>query len=347
MNVESPRVYLANMYTNLFSPRGLGIMEKNGLRIGGNLFDEDCKHDLTDFRPDLIVYSPTPEDITSGFWDEIKNGKYPFVLFSNFLDRDIGWNEKEGYRYKSHKHFAEPLNSRGRIGQVLAASKHGAETIRETYGLSPDDVGFCYMGIDYHGISQKQQTTPPDKSPTKVLWDHMWRADKGFRQALNIIRDLSKRHPNITFVINQKNSWRGSEEAITSLKSHLSKFLDDTNGQNNIILNDRFSSRELYYSFLATHQISFCTARIENFGYGMLEQSAAGIATAVPTVACYPEMYVEYTYDLDNLGIFVESLILDPVLRQKVGLQRQRIAKSFDVENRIPPFVEQIKKSVE
>jgi glycosyltransferase involved in cell wall biosynthesis len=345
MAIESPRIYLANMYTDIFSQRGIETMEKASLEISGNLLSGRYNQNLKSFNPDLIVYSPTPEDAESGFWEEIRKGQYPFILFSMFLDRDIGWNESEGYRYKPHKHFSEPLQSGKRIGQIFAASNHGAETILKTYKLSPNEVSFCYLGIDYYGINQIVKPKK-ENSRLSILWQHMWRTDKGFRQALDIVEQLSKKYPDTLFVINEKDSWRGNVEAISLLKKYFESFTNRTNNQKNIIFNNRFGSRYGYYSSMTTHDISFCTARIENFGLGMMEQSAAGIATIVPSEACYPEMYIKHICDLDKIESFIEVLIANPHLRQEVAKQRKEVAESFDVEKRIPEFISFIKQSV-
>lgn len=340
MKDREPRLYLGNQYPNLYSPRGLRILEEQGFVLGGNILGDPYQRDLVEFKPDIVIFSPTPEDETTGIWHEIDQKKYPFIIFSHFLDRDTGWNEQEGYRYKKHPHFLEPLNSSQRIGPVFAASRFGTKLLTKTYELEAHEVDFNYIGIDFTGIRKTVTGSTRSSSEISVLWDHMWRDNKGFAQALDIINDLSNRYPNVIFTINQLESWRGSDVVIRQLKEKYEHFKQLTKDRNNIVFHPRFSSREEYYQFLTCHDISFCLAQIENFGAGMMEQSAAGIATSVPETGCYPEQYTQYVYPIDEVGHFVESLIQDPDLVAQVANQRLRVASSFDVANHLPFFAQ-------
>lgn len=336
MNTEALWLYLVNQYPNVYSLRGLAKLAESGLVIGGNILGKPYPKDVEQFKPDLVVFSPTPEDETTGIWRQIEEEHYPFIIFSHFLDRDTGSNERDGYRYKQHPHFLEPLHSAQRRGPVFAASRSGAELLAKTYELETHEVDFYYLGIDYAGIREAVNGVYRQVHGISVLRDHLWRADKGFAQALDIILDLASRYPEVTFTINQRESWRGSESVIRTLKQKYEHFKHLTADRKNIVFHPRLSTRDEYYRFFAGHDISFCLARIENFGAGMMEQSAAGIATVVPDIGCYPEQYHEYVYPLDQICLSADTLIQYPdLVTQDIG-QRLSIAASFDVDHHIP-----------
>ncbi len=328
------KVFLENSWDEIISQRGLQLLEKKGIALFGNLLSGKRRVALSslsemDF---FIITDPKMKLVNYAR----KQGR-PVVFYALFPDQILGWNcEKNCYGNAFKKEFATYI---GYCQDLLVNSLFTKRLLeKEAQKLELPAIKLIYPGVDIKLITQ----APPLLSKSRrirVLWNHMWRVDKGFVQALEIIYNLAKRFPEVEFYIGRKENW-GSKK-LSYLKASYQKFKKKKEQKKlkNIRIQNRISNQKKYWSFLKSMDISFSCSLHESFGTSMLEQEAAGMACIVPNSEVYPEVHlgalkVPYSQIQEELT----KLIMNSKKRKKVALKCQENAKNFRVENFVNIF---------
>jgi glycosyltransferase involved in cell wall biosynthesis len=242
----------------------------------------------------------------------------------------VGWDfEKNAYRLKVKESFQKNINS---CNKIIFNSHFTKKLLSQAWrGFTEIPHEVLYLGIDYNSIEKKSCYRTDGQM--KVFWNHMWRKDKGFSEAIDIISNLSKEFPNVNFIIGRKEDWdpRGDkgEKKVYSL------FLKELANRtiNNVDIIDMLETRK-YYKFLKKVDLAFSTSFHETFGLGILELESAGVPCVLPRSEVYPEVHskallCEREAILNSIRLMIEN----EDLRTKIGIQSRMNAKKFSIEN--------------
>jgi glycosyltransferase involved in cell wall biosynthesis len=248
---------------------------------------------------------------------------YPYLLFP---DRLVGWD------YVNKKYLLKPIRKNEILFErsqlpVLSHSHFTLALTRVTYSQIRH-ARVTYLPIDFETIRSISKAKKPW---LKVLWNHMWRSDKGVVEAFNTINKLSDRYPDVEFHIGQNEQW-GIHPDKEKIKDAVRPTLNQLRKKENVFFIAKIKRQRDYFAFLRQFDIGFSCSYHEGFGLSMLEQAAAGIACIVPNRECYPEIFqgalsaVPY-----RIGQYISALIENRQFRETVSESCQESASKYDV----------------
>lgn len=283
---KNKNLYIANTWKSLITKTAYQYFAHKGWTIDGNWLNNENvlkKHNriiaVPAFFDNAIIINPS---------------SYPFSNIYTYLlypDETVGWNFKtNNYKKIVFKEFVPMLKE----CPILSHSQFTLKLVASIYKDSLNtDRKICYLPIEFSQIySLNNKLRNKTRNKIRVLWNHMWRSDKGFLEALKIIEKLSNNYSNIEFIIGRKNKW-GSNPDVYKLKIQTKELLIRLAHRNNVSFQENFKTEEItqYWHFLTTFDIGFSTSYQEGFGLSMLEQAAAGIACVLPRRECYSEIH--------------------------------------------------------
>lgn len=321
------KVYFEGAWDEIISARGFKLFKKNGILLFGDSFYKERSFSLEKTPyPDLIIATnPNLNALNFGVLNNI-----PVIYYTIFPDQIIGWNfERNQYKFKISKKFKDNLQL---SKKVLVNSDYSLELIKRAWPEFVDlNPSLCYLGIDATSIGKVMPKQ--NRESINVLWNHMWRKDKGFKEALEIILELAKDYSNVNFIIGRKDDWdpRGDKGEKKSYLLFLKKIKES--GLNNVHFKKTSEVYE-YWKLLKTINIAFSTSYHETFGLSILEQEAAKIATVLPNIEAYPEVHKgSMLVDYKEIKNSIQKLINNTELRSKVREDCFKNAQSYNIDN--------------
>lgn len=327
------KIFFANIWTELVSLQFLELLEKMGYKpignwLAGRYFQPELSDDLK-----LIIYSPTPEGLMLG---EKEYGISPVLFWAMFPDYLVGWDFENNKYLKLGKALVSKLiaSSAG----LFAPSYYVSELMKEVYGKHFDTL---YLGVPFTQMSEfaKCRNVHNSLKKVRVIWNHMWRTDKGFSNALEVVHGLSKKHHSTDFVIGRRERWGDFRYSPEILKSKYNAFLKDK--LSNVYFGENFDvganikKQREYWSFLNSFDVGFSTSYHEGFGISMMEQAALSVACVLPYWEVYRELYHSSCLvapDIESISNRISELIVDKRLRKEVSEASRDSAARFDVK---------------
>jgi glycosyltransferase involved in cell wall biosynthesis len=182
-------LYLANLWPEMITERGLKVSNTHNWEVSGNWLDQK------DPKDGYAVMLMAPADFSNSVYfypQDFSSAKiYPYLLFP---DRLVGWD------YVKRKYLLKPIRKNEILFErsqlpVLSHSHFTLALTRVTYSQIRH-ARVTYLPIDFETIRSISKAKNPR---LKVLWNHMWRSDKGVVEAFNIINKLSDRYPDVEF----------------------------------------------------------------------------------------------------------------------------------------------------
>ncbi len=315
------RLYLANFWPEMISERGLNIFNTHDWEVSGNWIDQKEPTDAYD----VMLMAPADFNNAVYFYpQDFSSAKtYPYLLFP---DRLIGWD------YGRRKYLFKPIRKNEILFErsqlpVLSHSYFTLALNRVTYSQI-GDARVTYLPIDFETIRSISRVK---NARLKVLWNNMWRSDKGVIEAFKIINMLSERYPTVDFYIGQNEEW-GIHPDKEKIKQAVTPILNQLRKKDNIFFTSKLKRQRDYFVFLRQFDIAFSCSYHEGFGLGMLEQGAAGIACVVPNRECYPEIFqgalLAVPYRIDQ---YIATLIESHHFRETVSESCQEWASRYDI----------------
>jgi glycosyltransferase involved in cell wall biosynthesis len=324
-------VYLENVWPEIITKRGMDLFKRNNIAIKSDLMGNSQKEAIDS---DLLVITRPTFDISRHFSE-----KKPIIFYALFPDWITGWSFRLNKYKKGLCHGFEKNLDKANI--VLANSQYTKKLILSRL-KKPREIEVCKLGIDYKSIDRLTKKRS-QRAKIKVLWNHMWRTDKGFLEALNIVYRLAAKFPKTDFLIGRKEDW-GQHDLFKLRKSYRS-FLSKIQRNNfkNIMFLNLFDNQKDYWKFLGTVDIGFSCSAHETFGLSMLEQAAAGIACVVPNAEAYPEILKgAIKVPPKKIEKTIARLIMDKDWREKISIAGKKSAAAYDIEH----FVNQFSKNI-
>lgn len=311
-------LYLANMWPQIVTEKGTRLLEKQGYITTGNWLDDNYNyssadkivHPYANFGQSVVITEENPK-----LWKKVVS----YILFPDSL---LGWDiENKKYLFKKNNDAEQLLiNS----SKCLSHSNYSSQLVSNTYENMQNII--LPLGVDTDSI--KNSSTETHKG-LRVVWNHMWRSDKGTYEAFNIISDLAPKYPNVEFWIGQANTWsnRDSDSYKQECNSKLKILYDIVN----VRFFNRITNQEKYWAWLKHTDIGFSTSFQEGFGLSMMEQEAAGIACVVPNEEAYPELHAGcLILNRSQLTQGIMSLIENPIERKSLSQSCLENASKYD-----------------
>lgn len=320
-------IYISNAWKGLITETACRQFEDQGWTVDGNWLnnvDVSPLHKVILAAPAyfdgaVIIY---PKDYSSS------------RIFAHLLypDELVGWDfQAHNYKMEKRTDFI-PLLERA---PILSHSQHTLELATATYGeLLNQERDITHLPIEFNDIQRiKAENSSKSRATTKVLWNHMWRSDKGVFEALSAISQLSSRFPNVEFWIGREESW-GNNPDVNVVKNKTSETLLSLRAKDNVFFQPSFNSRRAvdYWRFLSQFDIGFSVSHQEGFGLSMLEQSAAGIACVMPPEEAYPEIHPGGLLT-SNVTEGIAELIENPLIRKEISQKGVENAAKFNAED--------------
>ncbi|MDO8657186.1 MAG: glycosyltransferase [Candidatus Levybacteria bacterium] len=329
-------VFLEDVWEEIISKRGFMLFKQKGITFEGNLFKNRAINYNKLKKIDLIVATNPSLSILS--WAQKHH--IPVIFYALFPDLITEWNYKKNtYREGLTNGFEKKVR---KVHRILVNSCFTKELLESRFKFVIDqDV--CYLGIDSRSISNRNQYFLKKPGKQSILWNHMWRKDKGFIPALSIILKLAEKYSNIDFYIGRKENWGGKD--LYELKEFYKEFMHQIKEKKikNIIFSKKFYKQEDYWNFLRSMDISFTCSYHETFGISMLEQAAVGIACVVPNVEVYPEIHKgALLVSPDKIIEGVEKLIRNEKACKRISNLCKENASSYNIENFVDNFSQHI-----
>lgn len=322
-------LYLANIWPQIVTKKGVGLLEQNGFNPTGNWLNgnNDYSHadrivlPYADFgKPVLIT------DSESELWKKTIS----YILFPDSL---VGWDfQKNNYLYQRSK-SAEVILQKSQ--KRLSHSNYSSELARVTYGVDNLTIP---LGIDSDTIKSAEVG---QHTGLRVLWNHIWRSDKGTAEAFNIIANLAPSYSQVEFWVGQTNTWDVRDG--TSFIEKCAEKLKLLQKMDNVKFFNRIKNQKEYWSWISQVDISFSTAFQEGFGLSMMEQEAAGIACIVPNAEAYPELHGGcLIVDREKLSDGLEFLIQNPIERRSISQNCRDNASKYDTSIWVAKMVKEL-----
>lgn len=328
------KVFFANIWPQILTPRGKASFESKGFKIFGNWL----KDKINPQEADIIIYPPADfgDKFSIREQFDLKKPVIPYILFP---DSTVGWDFKnKKYLNKKNPNFQALFDNS--IAPTLSHSNFSLNLARKTYKIGGAKT--VYLGIDFKTISSLSR---PKGEKVKVIWNHMWRSDKGTYEAFSIIEELASSFPNVSFYVGQSYNWGNNPD----VKNYINKCLPLVNQikqKDNVTFTPRIKSQKKYWSFLKQFDIGFSTSYHEGFGLSMMEQAAAGIACVLPNTEAYPEIHKgAKIVARDRISTTIKELIENPKELDKTKRECLENAKKYDIANWVNNVVEIIKIS--
>jgi len=322
------KVFFEDVWEEIITRRGFSLLENNGIFAIGNYFQTKRRVSIPEIprvKPDIVI-ATNPELRLLQF----VSPKTPLIFYALFPDKLIGWDEKKrSYKRKISNRFYQ---SRMKLIKVLTNSCYTKKLIEKSLpSFFELKIEVCPLGIDVKSIANIEPLIIGKESKVRVLWNHMWRMDKGFISALEIIDDLSKKYPEVEFYIGRKERWGG--KSVGKLKKVWRLIAPTLLKRKNIFIKATFSLQDEYWRFIKSMSIGFSTAYHETFGLSMLEQAAAGIACVAPYGEVYPETLPEaMLVPRNQIEAAITKLIESEAERKRVAVSCQRNAEKYSIE---------------
>jgi glycosyltransferase involved in cell wall biosynthesis len=328
MKEKDKTLYIANAWTSLVTETAFKNLENQGWKIDGNWLN---RKDISPLHRVILAAPAYFDGAVIVYPKDFPSSK----IFAHLLypDELVGWDfQTQKYRMEKQEAFIPLLKD----SQILSSSKFTLDLALSTYGdLINQNQRITYLPIEFEKIRAVKAEVSPSgkKSVTRVLWNHMWRSDKGILEALNIIDQLSSRYPEVEFWIGREESWGGNPDA-DFIKQQAQTTLLRLKSKENVFFQPSFKSSRVieYWKFLAQFDISFSVSPQEGFGLSMLEQAAAGIACVLPPREAYPEIHRQGLIT-ENVAEGVSELIENPARRKEISQKGIENASSFDAES--------------
>jgi glycosyltransferase involved in cell wall biosynthesis len=322
-------LYLANMWDELISERGLRLLEERFGDVRGNWLRGARKARWDDLSPTHLLVAPSvlPESMTPSSADL---RSLPCVAWTLYPDQMLGWNlQANCYRFEIPPAIKAVLDS------VPVVAANSGFTAALFAGIGDYALRVCHLGIDATTI-QRAQPRRREPQPLAVVWNHMWRTQKNFHGALEIMLFLARRFPNVRFFIGRQDSWADHDHSPDWLRDAYARFQATvrTTGLHNIGMLPHQPSQAAYWQGLASMDIAFSCSYEESFGVAMLEAACAGLACVVPNRGAYAELHSHALVTAPDdaaVAAGVERLILDAHLRATIAEAGQKQARRLDV----------------
>lgn len=311
-------LYLANMWPQIVTKRGVGLFEQRGFNTSGNWLSGNPDYSKSDrlvlpyadFGKPILITEATPE-----LWQRTIS----YILFPDSL---IGWNfERNQYLYQKKAEVEQMLL---KVSKKLSSSDYGSELLDRTYGKSNNIT--VPLGIDTDSINEQ---VGQKHNSLRILWNHMWRSDKGTFDAFDLIASLAPKYSTVEFWIGQTNTWDVRDGQLFVAKCEPK--LKQLQNMGNVRFFNRIKNQKEYWAWLNQVDISFSTAFQEGFGLSMMEQEATGIACVVPNAEAYPELHGGcLIVDRSKLSEGLQFLIQNPNERRSVSQSCKDNASKYD-----------------
>lgn len=326
-------IYLANMWPQIVTKRGVKLFEASGYEVSGNWLNgkQDYAHASNIILPFADFGNPAkPPETSSDLWKRIAS----YILFPDSM---VGWDfSSNRYELRKNPDTEILLNH---VPNRFSHSRFSCNLIRHVYGQRDEIV--IPLGIDTDSIKEVRDNSP--HKGMRVLWNHMWRPDKGTYEAFSIIKSLAKKHPKVEFWIGQTDTWDTRPEALNFKQKCLS-ILETFQNMDNVKFFKRIKDQKEYWSWVSQADIGFSTALQEGFGLSMLEQEMAGIACVVPNSEVYPEIHTGcLIVDYNELENGLEMLISNPESRKSIAQSGMDNAAKYDTTIWVKNMLENIK----
>lgn len=336
MRESDHSLYITNAWKGLVTETARKYFENLGWTVDGNWLNGKNLSPLYKvilaapafFDGALIAY---PKDLPSS------------RIFAHLLypDEMVGWNfETNSYRRKKQEAFIPLLEN----APILSHSQFTLELASSVYGdlLNPNR-SVTLLPIEFNNIRRvKQESVNEARVPTRVLWNHMWRSDKGIKEALTIIEDLSMHYPDVEFFLAREKSWGGNPD-VNHVKGQTKEIVQKLRARNNVRFQQNFGPDKVidYWRFLAQFDIGFSVSHQEGFGLSMLEQASAGIACVMPIRESYPEIHTGGLIT-GNVAEGISELIENPQRRKEISQKGMENASRFNAEDWVKRILEKI-----
>ena len=337
MKEKDKTLYIANAWRSLVTETAHCHLENKGWKVDGNWLNR------RDLSPLYKVILAAPAYFDGAVVIYPKN--FPSSrIFAHLLypDELVGWDfQSQKYKMEKQEVFIPLLE----VGTILSHSNFTLELALSTYGgLINKERYTTHLPIEFNRIqiAKADATTAERRHATRVLWNHMWRSDKGILEALGIINQISSRYPEVEFWIGREKSW-GSNPDVDSIKQRAQVTLVQLRSKKNVFFQPRFKSSKAidYWRFLAQFDIGFSVSPQEGFGLSMLEQAAAGIACVLPPREAYPEIHPQGLIT-ENIAEGISELIENPSRRREISQKGVENASRFNAEDWAKRILERI-----
>ena len=325
-------LYLANMWPQMVTERGVRLFEQNGFETSGNWLNKKVNYQnadkivlpYADFGQPILITEATPE-----LWGKVVS----YILFPDSL---IGWDhEKRKYLFQKNPKAEQILL---KSPNKLSHSKFSSQLADTTYGYMQNVT--IPLGVDTDSI---KNSVADKHNGLRVLWNHMWRSDKGTYEAFDLISDLAPKYPNVEFWIGQTDTWETQRDKA-SFRQQCESKLKTLQNMGNVRFFNRIRDQKEYWSWLNQADIGFSTAFQEGFGLSMMEQEAAGIACVIPNAEVYPELHVGcLIVERPKLSEGLQVLLEDPNKRKFISQGCVDNASKYDTSIWVKSLTDQLK----
>jgi len=331
-------LYIANAWKSMVTDTARRSFEVGGWQVDGNWLNGK---DLSPLHK-VILAAPAYFDaaILVNPKDHPMSKVFSYLIYP---DEMVGWNfERNIYRWEKQEAFVPLLEN----AHVLSESDFVLNLVSSVYGDQLNQRrDTTFLPIEFNRIyTEKTKAVVDSNKPLRVLWNHMWRGDKGFSEALSLIEELSGRYSSVEFWVARNNLW-GNDPNIGKLKERTSSLLAQLRARGNVFFQENFGFNQAseYWQFLTGFDIGFSVSHHEGFGLGMLEQAAAGIACVMPPRQSYPEIH-NGGLITDNVEEGIASLIESPKQLKITSQKSQENASRFNAEDWAKNILEIIKQ---
>lgn len=326
MSESQKSLYISNAWESLVTDTARRYMENAGWTVDGNWLNNKNISPLykvilaapAHFDGALVAY---PKDFPSS------------KVFAHLLypDEVVGWDfGSNNYKRKSQEYFTQLLQG----VPILSHSQFTLELVASTYGYLNQDRSITYLPVEFDNIQKtKKEATKDLNKPTRVLWNHMWRSDKGIVEALAAIDELSLSYERVEFFVGRQDSW-GENPDVAVVKNKCKDLLNALRNRKNVYFHQGFRSSTLteYWKFLSQFDVGFSLSHQEGFGLSMLEQASAGIACVMPRREAYPEIHAGGLITENVVGGIAE-LIENSEKRKEISQSCQDNANRFNAQD--------------
>lgn len=336
---KNRKLYLANVWPELITEKGVKLFGERGWIVSGNWLDGSKPN----IKEDVIILAPASFDGALTLLPRyFPNSK--IFLHLLFPDELVGWDLKSRkYLEKPNQKFIDLFSDKSL--PIFSHSNFTTRLVLKTYPtIRKSRIKTTYLPVDVTTIIN----TPVRRGEkVKVLWNHAWRSDKGVLEAFEAVNTLTDKFPNVDFYIGKNRRW-GSREDVEVIRLKAKPFLKSLKTKQNIYFVDTFDKHEDYLAFLRSFDIGFSTSYHEGFGLSMMEQAAAGVACVVPKKEVYPEVLPgALLYSSGELEKSISKIIEDKELRKQISRQCIDNATKYKVEDWVDKVLFEIQKICE
>ncbi len=158
-------------------------------------------------------------------------------------------------------------------------------------------------------LNHLNNTEPKQNKKPRILWNHRWEFDKNPELFFDVIDSVDKKGADFDLILLGENFQSVPTPFITARKRYRER----------ILAYGYAESREEYYSWLQSADITISTAIQENFGLSVVEAVSAGAFPLLPDRLSYPEVVPESFHSKhiyssrDNLEERLLSLLKDGI----------------------------------